>query len=261
MQYREGFFKGRHAELCELLASGSESMALNYIYSFFRGTDHNDTYSIELLTIMREILEDGESPALSRFHLRIRKSADKVLMNVMQFVYALGWCGKVDESLLWIEKIREEFVPFITSVRNYFAEEETKGIEMAGLRIREAFNMLALYCKEHSLVLQSTSFYKTNLELTQLFLPKYSHCISEDMLKVAKDAHCRGDLEETLSILHQLIDKYGYITNDGYLANPLSKEVKETVKNLIKAYEVLDNLEHDPKYEASIRELNARIAV
>ena len=258
MQYRKGFFRGRHADLCDAIAAGTGDSGLHYIYRYFRGTDHNDTYSIEILTIVRELLEDDDSQTLSRLRLRMRKSGDKVLINLVQFMYAFGWSEYHKEAaVLILDKIRSEMPAFVKSVRNFIEEEAPQGIEMAGLRIRDSLSLLVLYCLEHDLAENVPSILSQNLELTRLMLSGYSNFVTEDMMKVASDAWKRGEKSEALPLLRSMVGDYGDVSEMLENQSEISKEIRETCENLLKAYELLDEIEHDPKDAASAQNLRS----
>ena len=46
-------YKGKHAEICRLISERKCEDALRILYAFFRSEDNTDSYSIELLTIVR----------------------------------------------------------------------------------------------------------------------------------------------------------------------------------------------------------------
>ena len=143
-------YKGKHAELCRAIASAKRDEALEIIYAFFRSEENTDSYSISLLTIVRELIEDSDSDALYQLRIRMRNQGDRVLINMAQFVMAFEEGEFEDAAETLAGKCVAELPKLARSMQEYADEEGlSPATQMAGLRIREAVRLLMDYFKSH----------------------------------------------------------------------------------------------------------------
>lgn len=247
-------FKGKHAEICNLLAEGKIENALQRLYAFFRSEDNTDSYSIELLTILRELLEDGDSTALGRMRIRMKSSGDKVMINLAQFMMALYDSGKKAEAEQISEKCLAEMPRFIRSIKDYVDEEGmSQTCVMAGMRIHEALRMWQSILpkadeRREALILSS-------FEITHLLLSVKPNLVSLDKVEVAKLAATKGDKEKQLSLCRELVHAYGSIVDRVAASDVFNREDYETVDSLKYAYRVLNESEPNADYAEKLAKI------
>ena len=247
-------FKGKHAEICKLISEGKIEHALQRLYAFFRSEDNTDSYSIELLTILRELLEDGDSDALGRMRIRMRSSGDKVMINLAQFMAALHDGGKTAEAELLSERCLSEMPRFVRSIRAYVDEEGmSQTCVMAGMRIHEALRIwMSILPKTDE---SRETLIISSLEVTELLLSDKPNLVSLDKVEVAKVAENKGDKEKQLSLCRELVHAYGEIVDRVAASEEFNREDYETVDSLKYAYQVLNDADSNDLYAEKLAKI------
>lgn len=245
--------KGKHAELCRLIADKQREEALRYIYAFFRSEDNTDSYSCALLTIIRELMEDGDSDELYRLRIRMRSSGDRVLINLAQFVWALETGALSDAAETLAMKCLSD-MPKLSRSMQEFADEEgiSPASEMAGMRIREAIRILRIYFESVEMDDAIDKLDMLNLEMTRVFLFTKDHMMAEDMMKAAKCAS-RQDKELLRDRLcRDIIRDYSYVVDALVHATDFVREHYETLDGVKYAYETLNAQDPEHPYAAQL---------
>ena len=246
-------FKGRHAEICRTLASGNREGTLNQIYAYFRTGENSDTYSIQILTILRELIDDGESDELGRLRIRIRGCGDRILINLVQFVYALDEGNHHAEAKILADKCLEELPRLCRSMEDFCKEEEiTKVYEMAGLRIRESIRLLREYYALYENEEAQEQCVTLSLVMTRLFLFAHDECFSADMLCMALMHKRRGEQTACENMCRELISRYGHVLSEIENSAEFNREKYEIVDCLKTAYCELDIAGPDHSYREEL---------
>lgn len=245
--------KGKHAELCRLIADGRRDDAMRYIYAFFRSEDNTDSYSVSLLTMIRELMEDGDSDELYRMRIRMRSSGDRVLINMAQFVWALETGGMEDAAETLAGKCLSDMPKLARSMQE-FADEEgiSPASEMAGMRIREAVRILRMYFDSVDMADAVDKLDDVNLDMTRIFLFTKGHMMSEDLMKAAKCAARHGDMTRRNKLCREIVREYGYIVDTLLNAADFVRESYEMLDGVKYAYETLNDVEPDTPYTERI---------
>ena len=247
--------KGKHAEICRAFADGRRDEAMSLIYSFFRSEENTDSYSVQLLTVVRELAEDGDSEEMYRMRIRMRASGDRVLINLAQFVWAFETGGLNDAAEALAEKCIAELPKLHRSMQD-FAEEEglTPATEMAGMRIREAVRILRLYFEAQDDEDTMDKCDMINLDLSRVFLFMRENVMSADMVRAARCADKNGDTELCDKLCRDVVNAYGNILNAAEILKPEDRETLESVRD---ALEML--AKSDETCAARLAEANKRI--
>ena len=232
--------KGKHADLCRAIADGNREDALQLIYAFFRSEDNTDSYSISLLTMVRELLEEGDSDELYRIRIRMRSSGDRVFINMAQFVWAFETGGYDVAAETLAEKCLSEMPKFRRSMQEFLDEEGlSKATEMAGLRIREAARILRLYFSSRKDGESCEKIDEVNLEMTRIFLFTNAVAMSEDLMKAAKCANHKGDTMIRDRYCREIFQSYGDVIERIERATEFSREDYEILPSVRYACETL----------------------
>ena len=247
--------KGKHADLCRTLSEGDREGALEQIYSYFRMQEHSDTYSIQLLTILRELLQDGESEELGRLRIRIRACGDRVLINLAQFVWALETGGRSPEAAVLADKCVADLPRLARSARDLAEEEGVSPVyEMAGRRIREAVRILRDFFASRGDAASCAVCDHECLEVTRTLLGAHAECMAEDMLREAKGLRERGDAAGCEALCAEVVSRYRGVAHED--DGNFSRERYETLDCLLGCYRILHSI-HPEQYSAEIAELSA----
>lgn len=242
------FFRGKHAELCVAIAEGRRDDAFSMIYSFFRSEDNTDSYSIQLLTMVRELLEGGDADELYQLRVRLRSNGDKVLINLVQFLYAFD---ANHEMAAAVENLSEKIIaelPKLARSMQLFADEDglSPVAQMQGLRIREAVSLLEQFLAEHADEEKAYEIGEQKLEMTRILLFNYANIVTADLLGLAQGAAKRGLPDEEHQYLREIVENYdASIDMARSQKKDLDKELLETLNNLAQAYTRLDEIEHE----------------
>ncbi|MBR4986846.1 MAG: hypothetical protein IKY83_14025 [Proteobacteria bacterium] len=230
--------KGKHAEICRAFADGRRDEAMSLIYGFFRSEENTDSYSVQLLTVIRELAEDGDSEEMYRMRIRMRASGDRVLINLAQFVWAFETGGMTDAAETLAGKCLSELPKLHRSMQD-FAEEEglSTATEMAGLRIREAVRILRLYFEAYSDEDAMDKCDMLSLDMTRVFLFMRGNIMSTDMMQAARCAEKLGDTSKRDDLCRELVESYGPIVERA--AGAFSSEDRETLGNVRDALSML----------------------
>ncbi len=208
-------YKGKHAELCRALGSGAFDEAFRLIYSFFRSEENTDSYSIQALTVVRELLEDGDSEELGRVRIRMRASGDKMLLTLVQFILALKSGGREDCAEILAEKCFGELSRFAGSMQEYADEEGlSKATEMAGRRIREAMKLLSWYFEDLGETESFRACEVLNLRMTRIFLFEDRGLLAGDMRRAAEAEILGGSDVRGRSLCEEIIEAFGEDSGD-----------------------------------------------
>ena len=254
-------YKGKHAELCRAIASGKREDALEIIYAFFRSEDNTDSYSIPLLTMIREMIEENDSDALYQLRIRMRNQGDRVLINMAQFVMAFE-TGEFEEAAYTLAgKCVAEFPKLARSMQEYADEEGlSPATHMAGLRIREAVKILMAYFKSRR---DLKSYYKcvdANLDLTRAFLFEHADFMTSDMLQIAKAAEHRNDEARQIKMCREIVS--GYADKLDELKNTPHPDptLLTCIEALKYAYEKLNTIDPDSPYTQELALIQAHLS-
>ncbi|MBQ9242603.1 MAG: hypothetical protein IJ165_05180 [Proteobacteria bacterium] len=230
--------KGKHAEICRAFADGRRDEAMSLIYGFFRSEENTDSYSVQLLTVIRELAEDGDSEEMYRMRIRMRSSGDKVLINLAQFVWAFETGGFHDAAEALADKCIAELPKLHRSMQD-FADEEglSPATEMAGMRIREAVRILRLYYETQSDEGAMDKCDTLTLDLSRVFLFMRENVMSADMMRAARCADRNGDGDTRDKLCRDVVNAYGAILDRP--AGALSPDDRETLECVRDALETL----------------------
>ncbi len=243
-------YKGKHAELCKAIADRRKDEAMELIYAFFRSEENTDSYSVSVLTTIRELVETGDSDELYRARIRMRSNGDRVFINHAQFVHAL-YMGGFDEAAETLGGKCLSELPKLCRSMQEFADEEglSQASEMAGRRIREAVRILRMYFEEQKDKKAINTCDEINLDMTRVFLFSQANMMSEDMMKAAKCADRRGDTLKRDRLCREIVREYGNVVETLTTATEFSRENYETLEGVKYAYETLHESEPDHPYE------------
>ena len=234
-------YKGKHAEMCRLISEGKSEDALRILYAFFKSEENTDSYSIELLTIVRELLE-GSSEALDRIRIRMKRSGDKVMMNIAQFMHAFAMGGYADAAESLSDKCFSELPRLVKSMHEY-AEEEglSPASEMAGLRIHEAVRIWELYLNsvDEDKSAEIDELVSKNLEMSRIFLNAKDNILSVDMMRQAKRLAKSGKKQDALALYTDIVRQYGHVVDDIEGADDFKREWYEMLDAVSVAYRAL----------------------
>ena len=249
--------KGKHAELCQAIAAGHKEDALQMIYAFFRSEDNTDSYSISLLTMVRELLEEGDSDELYRMRIRMRSSGDRVFINMAQFVWALETGGYRNAAETLAGKCLSEMSKLKRSMQEFLDEEGlSKATEMAGLRIREAARILRLYFSAAKDGEACDKIDEINLEMTRVFLFANKSAMAEDLMKAAKCANRNDNSMIRDRYCRELIQSYADVVDRIERATEFSREDYEILPAVKYACETLaDTDDAQPKLLKRIEQI------
>lgn len=252
-------YKGKHAELCKAIASGNKDEAMRLIYAFFRSEDNTDSYSIPALTVVRELLEDGDSEELSRVRIRMRSSGDKMMLTLVQFVLALFEGHYADEAEILSEKVYKE-LPYMIRSMQAFADEEgfSQATLMAGLRIRESMRLLTSYFEAEDEMAQADQCVLSNLDMTRIFLFMRQDVMSEDMILAAHVFERQNKSKEAQRLCEEIISEYGNLLECDDLS-ALDELALMTLSNVSKAMTLLNDRDEAKPYSAQLLELEKRM--
>ena len=234
-------YKGKHAEICRLISEGRSEDALRILYAFFKSEDNTDSYSIELLTIVRELL-DGQSDALDRLRIRMKRSGDKVMINLAQFIHAFAMGGQADAAESLSDKCFSELPRLVKSMHEYADEEGLSAAsEMAGLRIREAVRIWELYLTSLSEDKSSEidELVSKNLEMSRIFLSTKNNVLSVDMMRQARRMAKKGNKDEALELCQSIVKDYGKVVDDIEASEDFNRDWYETLDAVSYAYRFL----------------------
>ncbi|MBQ1265913.1 MAG: hypothetical protein IIY06_03990 [Proteobacteria bacterium] len=246
-------YKGKHAELCRAIASAKRDEALEIIYAFFRSEENTDSYSISLLTIVRELIEDSDSDALYQLRIRMRNQGDRVLINMAQFVMAFEEGEFEDAAETLAGKCVAELPKLARSMQEYADEEGlSPATQMAGLRIREAVRLLMDYFKSHHDTKALEKCMDANLEMTRAFLFEYAHYMTADMLMIAKAAEKRHDEARQIKMCRELVSGYADKLDVLKKTSQPDHELLECIAALKYAYEKLNTIDPDTPYSEEL---------
>lgn len=253
-------YKGKHAELCRSIAAGKRDDALSLIYAFFRSEENNDSYSISLLTMVREMLDDGDSDALYQLRIRMRNQGDRVLLHMAQFVIAFDEGGWEDAAQTIAEKCVSELPKLARSMQEYADEEGlTHTTHMAGLRIREAVKLLVTYFKNQGDNPSCDKCLEACLEMTRTFLFERADLMTADMLAIAQSAERRHDAESQLRMCREIISGYADKLHE-LKQDSQPDDVLVTCMTALKyAYEKLNAVDPDATYSEAIARIQATL--
>ncbi len=252
-------YKGKHAELCKAIASGSKDDALELIYSFFRSEENTDSYSIVLLTMVREMLEDNDSDALYQMRIRMRSQGDRVLINIAQFMSAFEAGGFDEAAETLAGKCCAEAPKLARSMQEYADEEGlSQATQMAGLRVREAMKLICDYFKRAGDKKSYDKCIETSLDMTRVFLFQHSEFVAEDMLLALKSALRRKDEERSIKLSCEIISNFADKLSE-FKVGIDSDEVIACVTALKYAYEFLNQHEPDHPYQQELEEIQESI--
>ena len=251
-------YKGKHAELCKLIADSSKEDALQSIYSFFRSEDNNDSYSIQLLTIVRELLDDNDSDTIYQLRIRMRSNGDRVLINMAQFMTAFDEGGYEDAAETIAGKCLSELPKLARSMQEFVDEEGISPLtHMAGLRIREAVKLISAYYKRLRDMDAYDKCVEQSLGMTRIFLHDMPQCILEDMMNAAKSAQRRKDDLKLMRLCRDMVENYADKLDELKATSDFSRELLECATSLRFAYETLHNNDPDAPYAQELADLDA----
>jgi len=252
------FYKGKHADLCRFIADSSKEEALQLIYSFFRSEENNDSYSIQLLTIVRELLDEGDSDAIYQLRIRMRSSGDRVLINLAQFLTAFDEGEFEDPAETIAGKCLAELPKLARSMQEFADEEGLSPMtHMAGLRIREACKLIMNYYKRERDMDAYDKCVEQNLVMTRIFLFDEPQCMTEDLMMAAKVAERRKDTNKQVRLCRDIAENYGDKLNELKNTNDFSRELLEIATTLKYAFDVLHANLPDAPYAQEIADLEA----
>ena len=249
-------YKGKHAEICREIATGHKEEALQLIYSFFRSEENTDSYSVSLLTTIRELLDDGDSDELYRIRIRMRGNGDRVLLNLAQFVSAFEMGNFSENAETLAEKCFSE-LPRLSRSMQEFADEEglSAATEMAGMRIREAVRILRMYAESHDMSDEMDRCDDLGLVMSRVFLFTHANIMSEDLMKAAQLARRNRDDLKCIKLCNEIVREYGSVVDTIAAATEFSRENYETLVGVRYAYEQLNKLLEDHPYADEIRRI------
>ncbi|MBO4350763.1 MAG: hypothetical protein J6A01_07465 [Proteobacteria bacterium] len=249
-------YKGKHAEICREIATGHKDEALQLIYAFFRSEENTDSYSVSLLTTIRELLDEGDSDELYRIRIRMRGNGDRVLLNLAQFVSAfeMGDFTEIAETLA--EKCFSE-LPRLSRSMQDFADEEglSSATEMAGMRIREAVRILKMYAETYNMSDEIDRCDDIGLEMSRVFLFTHANIMSEDLMKAAKSAMRNNDELKCIKLCNEIVREYGDVADRIANASEFSREDYETIVGVRYAYEQLHKMLPEHPYGDEIKKI------
>ncbi|MFA5625392.1 MAG: hypothetical protein WC966_10130 [Bradymonadales bacterium] len=257
------FFRGKHAELCIAIAEARNDEAFSLIYGFFRSEDNTDSYSIQLLTIVRELLEGEDSDELYKLRIRFRSNGDKVLINMVQFLYAFDWNGSMfNAAEILSEKLEAEIPKLARSMQIYVNEEGIAPMaQLQGLRIREAIRLFGKYFADHDDEDRAFEVYTQNLDVSRILLFNHPNTISDDLLVLAKESAKRGLALEEQQYLREIVENYDENIDIARSQKPdIEKELLEVVQNLKEAYTRLEEIEHDSFNVSRLEDISVVLA-
>lgn len=248
-------YKGKHAELCKAIASGRQDDAMRLIYAFFRSEDNTDSYSIPALTVVRELLEDGDSEELSRVRIRMRSNGDKMMLTLVQFVWALFEGRYADAADILSEKVYKE-LPYMIRSMQAFAEEEglSQATLMAGLRIRESMRLLASYFEAEDEMAQADQCVMSNLDMTRIFLFMRHDIMSEDMILASHVFERQNKPEAAQRLCEEIVSEYGNLLECDDLS-ALDEPSLMTLSHVGKAMAMLNAREEAKPYSDQLLKL------
>ena len=248
-------YKGKHAELCKAIASGRQDDAMRLIYAFFRSEDNTDSYSIPALTVVRELLEDGDSEELSRVRIRMRGNGDKMMLTLVQFICALSEGHYTDSADILSEKVYRE-LPYMIRSMQAFAEEEglSQATLMAGLRIRESMRLLTSYFKAEDEMSQADQCVLSNLEMTRIFLFMRQDIMSEDMVEASHVFERQNKMDAAQRLWDEIISEYGSLLDCEDLS-ALDEQALMTLSNVGKAMTLIDARDDAHPYSVQLSKL------
>ncbi len=223
--------KGKHAEICREISTRHRDDAMQLIYAFFRSEENTDSYSIQLLTILRELLEDGDSDELYRLRIRMRSNGDRVLINLAQFIWALD-AGKYDEAAETLaEKCLADMPKLSRSMQDFVDEEGlSPASDMAGQRIREAVKIIRDYFDSQDNEEAVNRLDDLNLEMSRIFLFTHEELIAEDMKKAALSAQRQGDDLKCYRICREIVRSYDPVLTASDGSDSRLKGLREIVE-------------------------------
>ncbi len=254
--------KGKHAELCRAIADGRRDEAMQLIYAFFRSEENTDSYSVSLLTVIRELLEDGDSDEMYRMRVRMRSNGDRVLINLAQFVWAFETGGLEDAAETLAGKCLSE-LPKLCRSMNDFAQEEgmSAATEMAGRRIREAVRILRMYFESVDNDDAVDTCDEVNLDMTRVFLFTHENMMSEDLMIAAKCADRRGNSLIRDRLCREIMREYGSVIEKIQSSAEFNREWYETLEGVKYACEILDESEPDHPYSTQLKAIEQILRV
>ena len=249
-------YKGKHAEICRELATGHKEEALQLIYAFFRSEENTDSYSISLLTTVRELLDEGDSDEIYRIRIRMRGNGDRVLLNLAQFVSAFEMGGFTDIAETLAEKCFSE-LPRLSRSMQEFADEEglSPATEMAGMRIREAIRILRMYAESYSMEEEIDKCDELGLDMSRVFLFTHANIMSEDLMKAAKLALRKKDELKCTKLCNEIVREYGDVVDAISNASEFSRENYETLVGVRFAFEQLHKMLPDHPYGDEVKKI------
>lgn len=246
-------YLGKHSEICRLISEGKTEEALAQLYGFFRSEENTDSYSVELLTILRELLEDDESESIARLKIRMERSADRVMMNLAQFIHALAAGGLQKQAQILSEKCFGELAMLKRSMERYRDEVGVNAsTEMAGQRIREAVRIWRIFVYESGDDDRLNEIDDANLEMVRIFLGQKPNEMSNAMMIAAKCAARRGDTQRQVALCRDIADAYGDVIEKIEHSTEFSRENFETLDGVRYAYEVLDAADGKHSYAGEL---------
>ena len=252
-------YKGKHAELCYAIAAGKRDEAMGFIYAFFRSEDNTDSYSIPLLTTVRELMEDQDSDEMYRMRIRMRSNGDRVLINLAQFLTAFEANGQDEIAETLADKCLAELPKLARSMQEYADEEGlSSSTQLAGQRIREAVRLLVLYYERNGSMPEMERAILLKLETSKVFLTSLSNIISEDLMQAAQAADRRGDEAACHKLCREILREYGDTIDRVEADSGFSREDLETLVAVRYAYE---NLSKKPQEDVDYEGALARIDV
>jgi len=246
-------FMGKHAELCRAISAGHRDDAMKQIYAFFRSEDNTDSYSISLLTIVRELLEEGDSDEMYRLRIRMRSSGDRVLINLAQFVLAFEEGGEDEISETLAGKCLSE-LPKLSRSMQEVADEDgvSDSMRLAGRRIREAVRMLAGHFERQGTLDAYDRCLETGLEMTRIFLYDQANFVSEDLMRLARSSERRGNTAKRNKLCREIVREYAGALERLEGGTSFSREDYETLEALSYAYNVLEGVESPEEYHVAL---------
>lgn len=250
-------YKGKHAELCSAISKRRKDEAMELIYAFFRSEDNTDSYSISVLTTVRELLESGDSDELYRMRIRMRSSGDRVLINFAQLVHAFSLGGYEDAAETLSGKCLSDMPKLSRSMQDYSDEEGlSPATEMAGKRIHEAVRILRMYFDEIGDKKAINRLDDLNLEMSRVFLFNEANTMSGDMMRAALSAERQNDLIKRDRLCREIVRDYGDVVERLLGSTEFSREDYETAEGVKYAYETLHESEPDHPYTEKIAALS-----
>ena len=250
-------YKGKHSELCSAISNRRKDEALELIYAFFRSEDNTDSYSISVLTVVRELLESGDSDELYRMRIRMRSSGDRVLINFAQLVHAFAMGGFDDAAETLAGKCLSDMPKLSRSMQDYSDEEGlSPATEMAGKRIHEAVRILRMYFDSVEDEKAIDKLDDLNLEMSRVFLFTEPGIMSGDMKLAALSAQRQNDLVKRDRLCREIVRDYGDVVERLTGNVDFSREDYEIAEGVKYAYETLHDSEPDHPYEDKVAALS-----